>query len=115
MKKTQKIKILDAVLEIVLEVILMLIAGGAGVLIFRLFGAKDEFIDENYDLMMLLGLFAIFIAIGVILWILTRLFGNKEKNERGKKMKSIIIDTDIGSDCDDMMALAYLIYKGVKK
>ena len=29
---------------------------------------------------------------------------------RGIKMKDIIFDTDFGSDCDDVMALAYLIY-----
>ncbi len=95
--------------EAIAEIILTLIAAAIGFGIFKLFGASDEFIGRNSDLMILLGLFIPALALAAVIVVLMKIFGEKKPKKKEKTL-DIILDTDVGSDCDDMMALAYLIY-----
>lgn len=104
----RKRKLGAALAEIIGEIALTLIAAAIGFGIFKLFGADGDFIDRNFDLMVLVGLFVPILAIAAAVTILIKICGPKK--EQKKTGSDIILDTDVGADCDDMMALAYLAY-----
>ena len=111
MKETKKKKFSEALAELIGEIALTLIAAAIGFGIFKLFGASGDFIDRNFDLMVLIGLFSVFLAVAAVVVILMKIFGEKKtKPEAKRRGVDIILDTDVGSDCDDMMALAYLVW-----
>ena len=95
--------------EAIAEIILTLLAAAIGFGIFKLFGVSDDFIGRNSDLIILVGLFIPALALAALIVILMKIFGEKKPKKKEKTL-DIILDTDVGSDCDDMMALAYLVY-----
>lgn len=109
MKQNKRRKFTEALGEGLAELILTLICGAIGFGIFALFGIGEKIADENYELLVLVGLIAVATATAVLCALLRKLFRKSGNNmNENKNAINIILDTDVGADCDDMMALAYL-------
>ena len=111
MKQKSKRKFTDALGEVLAELILMLICGAIGFGIFALFGIGEKMAEENFELLVLVGLVAVGLGTAAILAAVSKIFSKKDNGmNENKNGINIILDTDVGADCDDMMAIAYLAY-----
>ena len=93
------------------ELILMLVFGAIGYGIFELFGMGERMADENFEVLVLVGIVVFCIVIIAVGTLVHKIFSKKGKvMKENKNGINIILDTDVGADCDDMMAIAYLAY-----
>ena len=107
MKRKEKFS--TALLEMLAEILLMLVCGATGYLLFSVFGMGERLAEENFELLVLAGLAVIGIGTAAALTVVRKIFGgSKSDMNKEKKRTAVILDTDVGADCDDMMAIAYL-------